>query len=72
MSNMCWHAFEQRLKKEKIEENQKNKENKTLAERNRKEQNNTWISESQVVTLLPAVALRSPLASLSIQVSIFF
>ena len=44
-----------------------------LVERKRKEKKNSAKSESQVVTLLPAVAvLRAPLASLSIKVGIFF
>ena len=48
------------------------RENKILVERNRKEQKFFGYSDSLVVTLLPTVALRPPLASLSVQVSIFF
>ena len=47
-------------------------ENKTLVERNEKKQKLFVYSDSLVVSLLPTVALRAPLASLNIQESIFF
>ena len=59
MSNMCWHAFEHSLL------------GKTKLWLNETEKDKNYV-DKVIVTLSPAVALRHPLASLSIQVSIFF
>ena len=61
MSNMCWHAFQHSLLLKTrlwLKETEKNK--KLCVQ-----------SNILVVTLLLTVALRPPLASLGIQVSIF-
>ena len=62
MSNMCWHAFEHILPGKARLWLKETEKNKKLCEQ----------SDSLVVTLLPTVALRPVLVSLSIQVSIFF
>ena len=62
MSNMCWHALEHSLLEKTRLLLKETEKNKTLCGQ----------SDSLVLTQLPTVALRLPLASLSIQESIFY
>ena len=60
MSNMCWHAFEHSLL------------GKTRLWLKETKRTKNYVDKVIGCTPLPTVTLRPPLASLSIQVSIFF
>ena len=61
MSNMRWHSFEHSLL---------GRTKLWLKKKPRKEQKTMWKSDGLVVTLSPIVALKPPIAFLSIQVTI--